>query len=80
MIEREEHIRGVSRRDILRVASRFGMTSTAMALAGAAGLMTTANLAAAAETTYEKRFTKEPKYKFKMGASGFWEPSSKDSE
>ena len=71
MTEREERIRGVSRRDILRVAGRFGMTSTAMALAGATGLMTTANLAQAAETTYEKRFGKEPKYRFKMGASGF---------
>ena len=71
MTEREDRIRGVSRRDILRVAGRFGMTSTAMALAGATGLMTTANLAQAAETTYEKRFGKEPKYRFKMGASGF---------
>ena len=71
MTEREERIRGVSLRDILRVAGRFGMTSTAMAMAGATGLMTTANLAQAAETTYEKRFGKEPKYRFKMGASGF---------
>lgn len=66
-----DRIRGVSRRDILRVAGRFGMTSTAMALTGAAGLLTTAELAKAAETTYEKRFSKEAKHTFKMGASGF---------
>jgi TRAP-type transport system periplasmic protein len=64
-------IRGLSRRDVLRVAGRFGMTSTAMAISGAAGLLTTAELASAAESTYEKRFSKEPKHTFKMGASGF---------
>lgn len=71
-MEREPNsIRGVSRRDVLRVAGRFGMTSTAMALTGAAGLLGTADLARAAESTYDKRFSKTAKYTFKMGASGF---------
>ena len=47
------------------------MTSTAMALTGAAGLLSTAELARAAESTYDKRFSKEAKHTFKMGASGF---------
>ncbi|MDO5604556.1 MAG: TRAP transporter substrate-binding protein [Paracoccus sp. (in: a-proteobacteria)] len=66
-----DRIRGISRRDMLRVTGRFGLTSTALALSGTAGVLTTAQLAAAAESTYEKRFAKQPRYTFKMGASGF---------
>lgn len=68
---RMDYIKGVSRRDVLRVAGRFGLTSTALALSGTAGVLTTAGLARAAESTYEKRFAKAPKYTFKMGAAGF---------
>ena len=61
----------VSRRDFMRVAGRFGMTST---LFGAASIITGAvtlpKLASAAESNYEKRFKKEPKHTLKFGPDG----------
>jgi TRAP-type C4-dicarboxylate transport system substrate-binding protein len=42
-----------------------------MAAGGFAGLMGTSSLAAAVESTYEKRYKKEPKHTLKFGASGF---------
>lgn len=62
---------GISRRDLFKVAGRYGMSSTLLAAGGFGGAMSLANLAAAAESTYEKRFAKEPKHTLKFGASGF---------
>ncbi|MEW2919647.1 MULTISPECIES: TRAP transporter substrate-binding protein [Ruegeria] len=62
---------GISRRDFFRVAGRYGMSSTLLAAGGFGGAMSLANLAQAAESTYEKRFSKEPKHTLKFGASGF---------
>ncbi len=62
---------GGSRRDFFRVAGRYGMSSTLLAAGGFGGAMSLANLAQAAESTYEKRFSKEPKHTLKFGASGF---------
>lgn len=67
----QQKLKGISRRDLFRVAGRYGMSSTLLAAGGFGGAMSLANLASAAESTYEKRFAKEPKFTFKFGASGF---------
>ncbi|WP_432639358.1 TRAP transporter substrate-binding protein [Albidovulum sp.] len=61
----------ISRRDLFRVAGRYGMSSTLLAAGGFGGAMSLANLASAAESTYEKRFAKEAKHTLKFGAAGF---------
>ena len=66
-----DKINGISRRDLFKVAGRYGLSSTLLAAGGFGGAMSLANLAAAAESTYEKRFAKEPKFMLKFGASGF---------
>jgi TRAP-type C4-dicarboxylate transport system substrate-binding protein len=62
---------GISRRDLFRVAGRYGMSSTLLAAGGFGGAMSLANLASAAESTYEKRFAKPAKHTLKFGAAGF---------
>jgi len=66
-----DRIKGVSRRDFFRIAGTYGLSSTLLAAGTFGGAMTAANLAAAAESTYNKRFAKEPKYMLKFGAAGF---------
>ncbi len=66
-----DRIKGVSRRDFFKVAGTYGMGSTLLAASAAGGVLTTAGLARAAESTYEKRFAKEPKFELKFGAAGF---------
>jgi TRAP-type C4-dicarboxylate transport system substrate-binding protein len=66
-----DKIGGISRRDLFKVAGRYGMSSTLLAAGGFGGAMSLANLAAAAESTYEKRFAKEAKFTLKFGAAGF---------
>ena len=61
----------ISRRDLFRVAGTYGMSSTLLAAGSFGGAMTLANLAKAAESTYEKRFAKEAKFTLKFGAAGF---------
>ena len=65
------NINGISRRDLFRVAGRYGLSSTLLAAGTFGGAMSVANLAKAAESTYEKRFAKEAKHTLKFGASGF---------
>ncbi|QJF52519.1 TRAP transporter substrate-binding protein [Roseobacter ponti] len=65
------NINGISRRDLFRVAGRYGLSSTLLAAGTFGGAMSVANLAKAAESTYEKRFSKEAKHTLKFGASGF---------
>ena len=48
----------ISRRDLFRVAGAYGMSSTLLAAGTFGGAMSLANLASAAESTYEKRFSK----------------------
>lgn len=64
-------LRGISRRELFRLTGQFGVSSTLLAAAGMGGAITFGSLARAAESTYEKRFAKEPKHQFKFGASGF---------
>ena len=61
----------ISRRDLFKIAGQYGMSSTLLAAGTFGGAMSVANLAAAAESSYDKRFAKEPKYTLKMGAAGF---------
>ena len=62
---------GVSRRDFLRISQRFGMSSTLLALGGLTGAVTLPQLAKAAESTYDKRFSSEPRHTLRYGAAGF---------
>ena len=66
-----DRIRGVSRRDFFRIAGTYGMSSTLLAAGTFGGVMTAANLARAAESTYERRFSKPAKFELKFGAAGF---------
>ncbi len=61
----------VSRRDFFRIAGTYGMSSTLLAAGAAGGILTSTGLARAAESTYKKRFAKEPKFQLKFGAAGF---------
>lgn len=65
------NLSGITRRDLFRIAGRYGMSSTLLAAGGFGGAMSLANLASAAESTYEKRFSKPAKHTLKFGASGF---------
>ena len=67
----QNNLKGISRRDLFRIAGRYGMSSTLMAAGTFGGAMSLANLASSAESTYDKRFKKEAKHTFKFGASGF---------
>jgi len=66
-----DKLANISRRDLFRLTGRFGVSSTLLAAGGLGGAVTLSSLARAAESTYEKRFSKEPKHKLKFGASGF---------
>ncbi|MDF3414755.1 TRAP transporter substrate-binding protein [Sulfitobacter sp. M57] len=66
-----DKLRGISRRDLFRVAGQYGMSSTLLAAGSFGGAMSLANLASAAESSYDKRFKKEAKFTFKFGAAGF---------
>lgn len=61
----------LSRRDLGRLAGRYGLSSTLLAAGGLAGGMSLTSLGHAAETVYEKRFAKKPKHVLTFGASGF---------
>lgn len=61
----------LSRRDLFRVAGQYGLSSTLLAAGSFGGAMSVANLANAAESTYEKRFAKPAKHTLKFGAAGF---------
>lgn len=61
----------VSRRDFFKISSQFGLSSTLFAAGAAGGFLSSTSLASAAESVYNKRFTKEAKRTLKFGASGF---------
>ncbi len=66
-----DKLMGISRRDLLRVTGKFGVTSTLLAVAGMTSVVTLPQLAAAANSTYKKRFKKPARFKLKFGGSGF---------
>lgn len=61
----------VSRRDLFRLTGQFGLSSVVLGAGTLTGAVSLPSLAAAAESSYEKRFGKEPKHTIKLGASGF---------
>ena len=61
----------ISRRDLGRLATRYGWTTTLLALGGMSGTVTLGTLAAAAEEKSAKRAKKPAKHTWKFGASGF---------
>lgn len=67
----------ISKRDFLRLTKQFGISSVLLAGTGISGAVTLPNIAAAAESTYNKRFGKEARYTLKFGAAGFSEMSEK---
>ena len=60
----------ISRRDLMKVAGRYGLSSTLLGAAAVGGALTLPELAAAANSTYKKRFKNSPKIKLKFGAAG----------
>ncbi|MCH2078176.1 MAG: TRAP transporter substrate-binding protein [Rhodobacteraceae bacterium] len=67
----KDRIGGISRRDFFKISGTYGLSSTLLAASALGGIMTPNNLAAAAQSTYERRFAKEAKYTLKFGAAGF---------
>lgn len=61
----------VSRRNLLKVAGTYGLTSTLLGGAAVTGAVTLPELAEAASSTYDKRYSKSAKHTLKFGASGF---------
>jgi TRAP-type C4-dicarboxylate transport system substrate-binding protein len=61
----------ISRRDLLRLAKRYGISSTLLGAGALSGAITLPRLAEAANSTYEKRYKSEPKFSLKFGAAGF---------
>ncbi len=60
----------IGRRDLLKLTGQYGISSVLMGAGAMTGAVSVAGLAQAAETSYEKRFGKEPKHTIKLGASG----------
>ncbi|MBB4301266.1 TRAP-type C4-dicarboxylate transport system substrate-binding protein [Rhodobium orientis] len=71
MLTASEKLKGISRRDLLRLTKQFGITSTLVAAGGLTGTVTLTRLAEAANSTYEKRFKTPAKHTWKFGAAGF---------
>ncbi len=61
----------VSRRDLFKLTGQFGLSSVLLGAGALTGGVTLSSLAKAAESSYQKRFGKEPKHTLKLGASGF---------
>ena len=68
---KEDGKNGVSRRDFMKVAGKYGLSSTMMAAGGIAATASLSQLANAASHEKKKRYAVEPKFKLKFGASGF---------
>ncbi|MBF9052010.1 TRAP transporter substrate-binding protein DctP [Roseobacter sp. HKCCD9010] len=61
----------ISRRDLLKLTSTYGMSSVVMGAATFTGAITLPSLARAVESTYERRYSREPEHQLTLGASGF---------
>jgi TRAP-type C4-dicarboxylate transport system substrate-binding protein len=62
---------GISRRDLFRLSGQFGLSSVLLGAGALTAAATLPSIARAAESTYNKRFAKEPKHTLKLGAAGF---------
>jgi TRAP-type C4-dicarboxylate transport system substrate-binding protein len=74
------HDTPLDRRGFLRIASRYGLTSTALAVAGMAGPLSVGGVARAAAQTADARDAATPLMTLKFGASGFNETNLKIQE
>ncbi len=70
----------LDRRGFLRIASRYGLTSTAFAAATVAGPLTLSSVAHAASKNADARAASTPLVTLKFGASGFNETNLKIQE
>lgn len=70
----------LDRRGFLRIASRYGLTSTALAVTGIVGPLTLEGVGRAAAATADARAAKKPLMTLKFGASGFNEENLKIQE
>lgn len=61
----------LSRRQLMSLTGRFGLTATLLAAGTVGGTFGYAGLVSAAESTYKKRHAKKPKHMLKFGAAGF---------
>lgn len=66
-----DKLRGISRRDLFKVAGQYGLSSTLLAAGALGGSVSLSSLAKAAESSYQKRYAKEAKHTLKFGAAGF---------
>ncbi len=66
-----DKLKGISRRDLMRLAKQYGQMSVLLAAGGMTGAITLPGLARAANSVYEKRFSKPAKHNLKYGAAGF---------
>ena len=62
---------GISRRDLFKLSGQYGMSSVLMGAGAFGAAATLPEVARAAQSSYEKRFAKEAKHTFKLGAAGF---------
>ncbi len=65
-----DKLSGISRRDLFRIAGRYGLSSTLLGAAALAGPLTVARVAEAANSKYNKRFKGPTKANLKYGATG----------
>lgn len=70
----------LDRRGFMRIASRYGLTSTALAVTGMVGPLTLENVGRAAAATSDARNASKPLMTLKFGASGFNETNLKIQE
>lgn len=61
----------ISRRDLFKLTSQYGITSTLLAAGTLGGALSLSSVASAVETTYKKRYKNKPKHTLKFGAAGF---------
>ena len=54
----QDKLKGISRRDMLKLAGQYGLSSTLLAAGTVGGAMSGGDLANAAETTHEKSLAK----------------------
>lgn len=66
-----DKLSGIARRDLMKLSGRYGLSSTLLAAGAMTGTISLSSLAKASESTYDKRFGKEPKHTLKFGAAGF---------
>lgn len=62
---------GITRRDIMKLAGTYGLTSTLLAAASLAGPVSLPGIAKAASATDERRYKNTPKVQLKYGGDGF---------